>query len=63
MNKYYTIGAVAIAGILLSEFGAWAKITHQSYATNILTTGIILRAIGLAGLVWLLVVYLRKRNR
>ena len=63
MNKYYVIAAIAIIGILLVEFGIWAKITHQSYALPVLTAGLILRAIGLVGLVWLLIIFLKAKNK
>ena len=40
--KYKHVIAVFIIGLMCWYFGAWAKITHQSYAQNVLNTAIIL---------------------
>jgi hypothetical protein len=62
MNKYYFFGAIAILGIIGTFFGAWAKITHQAYADMAMAIGLICRAVGLAALVWLLFMWLKKKN-
>jgi hypothetical protein len=49
-------------GIIGTGFGAWAKITHQSYADTAITVGLALRSIGLAALAWLLFMWLKKKN-
>lgn len=62
MNKYYFFGAIAVLGIAGTAFGAWAKITHQSYADTAITIGLIFRAVGIAALVWFLFIWLKKKN-
>jgi hypothetical protein len=62
MNKYYVFGIIAVLGILATAFGAWAKITHQSYANTAMTIGLTLRGIGLAALAWLLFMWLKKNK-
>jgi hypothetical protein len=62
MNKYTFFGAIAVIGILGTAFGAWAKITHQAYADTAMTIGLTCRAIGLAALVWLLFMWLKKKD-
>jgi hypothetical protein len=62
MNKYYFFGAIAVLGIIGTSFGAWAKITNQAYADIAMVIVLICRAVGLAALVWLLFMWLKKKN-
>ncbi len=56
MNKFYFFGIIG------TSFGAWAKITHQSYTDTAITVGLICRAVGIAALVWFLFMWLKKKN-
>jgi hypothetical protein len=62
MNKYYFFGTIAVLGILITAFGAWAKITHQAYADTAMAIGRISRIIGLLALACLLFLWLRKKK-
>ena len=62
MNKYNLFGIVAVAGILLTTFGAWAKITHQAYADTAITMGMCFDAVGIAALVWFVFMWLKNKN-
>jgi hypothetical protein len=39
MKVYKFFGAITSVAVFLSIFGYWAKITHQSYADKVFTTG------------------------
>jgi hypothetical protein len=62
MNKYTFFAAIAVIGILGTAFGAWAKITHQVYADTAMAFGLTCQAIGLAALVWLLFMWVKKKD-
>ena len=40
MNKYKFWGIVSGIATFVSIFGAWAKLTHQNFADNLLTIGL-----------------------
>ncbi len=60
MNKFYFFGVIAVLGIFGTSLGAWAKITHQSYADSAITVGLIFRTVGLAALVF---IYVAKKEK
>ena len=63
MNKYNFFGIIAVMGVLGTAFGAWAKLTHQSYADNTITIGLACQGIGFAALIWFLFMWLKKKDR
>ncbi len=62
MNKYNFFGTIAVAGIIIYALGVWAKITHQSWADETITVGLIFGAIGLSAFVWFLFMWLKRRS-
>lgn len=63
MFKYKLFGSIAVAGILITTFGAWMKIVHLANASILLTVGMFAEGIGLAALVWFLFGWLGKKNK
>jgi nitrate reductase gamma subunit len=61
MNKYFFFGAVAVLALLVTAFGAWARITHQPYSATAMAIGRISRIIGILALTWLLFLWLKKK--
>lgn len=51
MNKYKFWGIVAAISTILTVFGAWAKLTHKSYAADLLTVGLCIFGIS-QGVYW-----------
>jgi len=62
MNKYKFWGLVAAIATLLTVFGAWAKLTHQAYADNLLTVGLCLFGISQAVYHYLKFMVLKNKN-
>jgi hypothetical protein len=62
MNKYNFFGVIAVLGVVVSLFGAWAKLTHQAFADLAITAGLICQAIGFAALIWFFFMWLKKRD-
>jgi small basic protein len=63
MTKYKMFGSIAVIGILSTAFGAWAKILHLSFATGILTAGLLLQGISLAAFAWFLFEWLGEKKK
>lgn len=46
---------IFLSGLLITIFGAWAKILHLSFADIALTTGMLLEALGVIYAIYVLV--------
>ena len=46
---------IFFSGLLITIFGAWAKILHLSFADIVLTTGMLLKALGVIYAIYVLV--------
>lgn len=62
MNKFHFLGIAIVISIVVTVFGAWAKITHQAYANTVLTIGTVVQAITVAGGAWILAGYLGNKK-
>lgn len=62
MNKYKFWGLVAAIATMLTVFGAWAKLTHQAFAENVLTVGLLLFGISQAVYHYLKFMKLQNKN-
>ena len=62
MDKKYVLGGLAVLGLLAILFGAWARVTHQSYQDTAMLMGRIGQGVGLVALGMLLFFWIRKKG-
>ena len=61
MNKYKFWGLMSAMATMLTVFGAWAKLTHQAYADQLLTVG--LCVFGISQAVYQYLKFMKVKNK